>query len=75
MDVCESYIEAAKINYNSNPVLRWCLTNVQVKRDEGGNRGPDKKHSTGRIDGAVALLDALVVYLDKRKDYRNLQKI
>lgn len=75
MDVCESYLESGKINYNANPILRWCLSNVVVKKDEGGNRGPDKKKATGRIDGAVALLDALVVYLNKRDDYRKLQGI
>lgn len=75
MDLCESLLESGKINYNNNPVLRWNLTNVIVKKDDGGNKGPDKKHSTGRIDGAVALLDALVVYQDKKKDYKNLQRI
>lgn len=75
MDTCEAMLESNLINYNNNPVLRWCLTNVVVKKDEGGNKGPDKKHSTGRIDGAVALLDAIVVYLNKKQEYRNLQGI
>lgn len=75
MDTTEALIESGKINYNMNPVLRWCLTNVVVKKDEGGNRSPDKKRSVSKIDGAVCLLDAMVVYLDNLKDYRNLQKI
>lgn len=75
MDLTEALLEANQINYNSNPVLRWCLTNVIVKKDEGGNKGPDKKHSTGRIDGAVALLDAMVIYLNNKQEYQNLQGI
>ena len=75
MDFLEAKILANEINYDMNPVLRWCLTNVVVKLDEGGNKGPDKKRSVSRIDGAVALLDAIVVLLDNMKDYRNLQKV
>lgn len=75
MDSLEALIESGRINYNMNPVLRWCLTNVVVKKDEGGNKAPDKKRSVSRIDGAVALLDAVVVYLNNILDYRNLQRI
>lgn len=75
MKYAKSLFEADKVNYNNNPVLRWCLTNVTVKRDEGNNMAPDKKHSNGRIDGAVSLLDAIVVLLDNKQDYYNLQKI
>lgn len=75
MDYLEALLEANKVNYNMNPVLRWCLTNVVVKKDEGGNKGPDKKRSVSKIDGAVALLDSIVVLLNNMKDYNNLQKI
>lgn len=75
MDFLQALIEANKINYNMNPVLRWCLTNVIVKIDEGGNRSPDKKRSVSKIDGAVCLLDAIVVLLNNLKDYNNLQRI
>lgn len=75
MKLTKSMLESGKINYNNNPVLRWCLTNVVKKLDEGGNEGPDKKHSNGRIDGAVSLLDAMVIYNTNRLDYRKLQRI
>ena len=32
-----------KVNYNNNPVLRWCLTNTEVKRDENDNIRPVKR--------------------------------
>lgn len=75
MDYLEALLEADKINYNMNPVLRWCLTNVVVKKDEGGNKGPDKKRSVSKIDGAVCLLDSIVVLMNNMRDYCNLQRI
>ena len=75
MDFLEARLLSDNVNYNMNPVLRWCLTNVVVKLDEGGNKGPDKRRSVSRIDGAVSLLDAVVVYLNNLKDYKNLQRI
>ncbi len=75
MNFVESELEKDGFNYNNNPVLRWNLTNAAEKKDEGGNRGIDKKRSAGRIDGAVSLLDAIVVYLDNKQDYENLQDI
>jgi phage terminase large subunit-like protein len=32
-----------KVNYNNNPVLKWCLTNTEVKRDENDNIRPVKR--------------------------------
>lgn len=64
-----------RIIYNSNPILKWCLTNTQVKVDENDNMRPVKgKNSKMRIDGAVALIDAYVVYLNHRDDYRAMQE-
>jgi phage terminase large subunit-like protein len=40
---------------NMSPVLDWCMDNVTVAMDSSGNRKFDKRRSTGRIDGAVAL--------------------
>jgi len=35
-----------KVNYNNNPVLKWCLTNTEVKRDENDNIRPVKRKET-----------------------------
>lgn len=32
--------------YNNNPVLKWCLTNTEVKRDENDNIRPVKRKET-----------------------------
>lgn len=73
MNFVESELYDNGINYNNNPVLRWCLTNAAIKLDEGNNKGVDKKKSFGRIDGTVSLLDSVVVYLDNKQEYENLQ--
>lgn len=60
-----------KINYNNNPILKWCLSNVAVKEDDNENIRPVKRKSRARIDGAVSLLDAYVVYFEHLQEYSN----
>ncbi len=60
------------IVYNNNPITKWCLTNLAVKTDVNGNIQPIKAvHQTRRIDGAMAILDAYVAYIDNKDEYRN----
>lgn len=64
---------AKRINYNDNPILKWCLTNTSVKRDENDNIRPVKgQKSRQRIDGAVSLLIAYTVLFRHMDDYRAL---
>lgn len=59
--------------YNDNPILKWCLTNTQIKVDENDNLRPIKgQNSKLRIDGTVSLIDAFVVYMKHYEDYNNL---
>lgn len=61
------------INYNNNPVLKWCLTNTSVKRDENDNIRPIKgQNSRQRIDGTMSLLTAYTVFFEKMSDYKAL---
>ncbi|MDR3543794.1 MAG: terminase large subunit, partial [Desulfosporosinus sp.] len=53
---------AKKINYNKNPLLEFCLTNLGVVYDRNNNITPVKVKSRGFIDGAMSLLDAYCVY-------------
>jgi phage terminase large subunit-like protein len=55
----ETMIVGKKIHHDGNPVLRWCMSNVAVASDASGNSRPDKENSSERIDGAVALVDAI----------------
>ena len=64
---------AKRINFNSNPVLKWCLTNTNVKRDDNDNIRPIKGQSSRqRIDGAVSLLIAYTVLFNNLQDYLNI---
>jgi len=56
------------VNYNNNPILKWCLSNTAVKKSGLNNIAPDKITDKRRIDGAVSLLNAWVVYV---RDYEN----
>ncbi|WP_167553426.1 terminase large subunit [Paracoccus yeei] len=45
--------------HGGHPVLRWNASNVAVRHDPAGNIKPDKERSSERIDGVVALCNAL----------------
>ena len=60
-----------QINYNNNPILKWCLSNMSIKADENNNIRPIKEHQTQRIDGAVSLIDAMCIYYQNKNDYIN----
>ena len=61
-----------KVNYNKNPVLLWCLTNTAVKKSGVNNIQPVKISDKRRIDGAVSLLNAWVIYVRDFEDYMYL---
>ena len=63
-------LQAKKINYNNNPLLKWCITNTGVKTDVNGNIQPVKAQSAKyRIVGLASLLDAYVGLLDHYQEY------
>lgn len=39
----EADLADKKVNYNNNPITKWCLTNTEVKRDENDNIRPVKR--------------------------------
>jgi phage terminase large subunit-like protein len=67
-------IMSRKIRHGGNPVLRWMADNLMVSTDPAENVKPDKKKSTERIDGMVALimaLDRTLRHEDKRSVYED----
>ncbi|MFO3720369.1 terminase large subunit [Staphylococcus felis] len=59
-----------KVNYNNNPILKWCLTNTGVETDRNGNIVPVKNQSPKRrIDGTASLLDAYVGLFDNYESF------
>jgi phage terminase large subunit-like protein len=66
-------LKEKKVNYNNNPILKWCLTNTVIKVDDNENIRPIKsRNQRQRIDGTVSLIDAYVVYSRHRDDYQNM---
>lgn len=73
MKLLASDLEAKIINYNNNPILKWCLTNTQIEIDKNENIRPVKgKNPKQRIDGTVSLIDAYVILQNHYDDYINL---
>ncbi len=67
--------QAHLINYNNNPVTKWCLSNTAVKTDPAGNIKFDKsKNRKLRIDGTASLYDAYFGLMDNFITYKQLIK-
>ena len=63
-------LKAKKINFNNNPVLKWCLTNTGIEQDRNGNIVPVKNQSPKmRIDGTASLLDSYVGLYDHFEEF------
>ena len=75
MKQLEADLIEKNVNYNNNPVLKWCLCNTAVKRDEDDNIRPVKgQKQRARIDGAVSLIIAYCVLFEKMNDYLAMQE-
>lgn len=59
MDKAEELLMNGATAHSEHPVLTMCMANCRVERDAAGNRKLNKAKSTGRIDGAVAMVMAL----------------
>ncbi len=55
VDAIEEKILNAELRHGGNPVLTMCAANAVSTTDPAGNRKLDKRRTTGRIDGFVAL--------------------
>jgi len=59
MQEFEKLVLARKIRHDGNPVMRWMIKNVSVRKDSNGNVRPDKDKSKDKIDGVTAGLMGL----------------
>lgn len=48
-----------RLVHGSNPVLNWNAANIVARRDVNMNMAPDRKRSSDKIDGMVALIMAI----------------
>ncbi len=72
----ERLIMELLINHAGNPILRWMMSNIMLVRDTNDNIRPDKSKSKNKIDGIVALIIALCVYMtgDSEPDINEIYK-
>jgi phage terminase large subunit-like protein len=59
MMALERLVMGKLIAHGNNPVLAWNVHNVVVYKDTNGNIKADRRKSTEKIDGAVALAMAI----------------
>jgi phage terminase large subunit-like protein len=57
----EEIVKNKKLAHGDHPVLKSCVMQTVIVRDDAGNRKPSKRKSSGRIDGLVALAMAVGV--------------
>lgn len=48
---------------DNNEITRWCFRNVELKSDYNGNVKPNKGIKAKKIDGVIAIIQALGMYL------------
>lgn len=69
MSVPTKWLEAEvfrhNMNFLHNPVMRWMFGNVVIYTDPNANIKLDKGRSRNKIDGVVALVDAIGGWLNK----------
>lgn len=72
MQMLGADLQAQRVIYNNNPILKWCLTNTGIQTDRNGNIVPIKNQSPRqRIDGAAALLDCYVGLYEHYNEFIN----
>lgn len=72
INLVEADFKARLINYNENPVDRWCLKNSCLKVDEKRQALIVKSEKTKRIDGAVTLACVYEMYRRYKSDMKKL---
>lgn len=74
MKFCESEFKHQRINYNSNPVDKWCLSNGGIQVDNLGHCLCVKKETNKRIDGAVTFIILYETYKRYRSEFSQYVK-
>ncbi|GIV51427.1 MAG: terminase [Candidatus Kapaibacterium sp.] len=57
----ESLVLENRLRHDGNELLRWAVNNVEIQQDHAGNRKPDKRSRSGKIDPANAMVMAVQV--------------
>ncbi len=73
MKMLEADLKAKTVNYNANPILKWCFANTAIKVDDNENIRPCKgANRRQRVDGVFSLIDAYVGLQAQQENYMAL---
>lgn len=72
----EAFIRDRVVDLMDNPVLRWMFRNVIIYKDANDNIKLDKKKSPNKIDGVVAVVDAIggMMSIEAEKDSKTMYR-
>lgn len=59
----ERIILSGKAVIDNNEITRWCFRNVEIKQDWNDNSKPVKSSRMKKIDGVIAMIQSLGIYL------------
>lgn len=59
----ERLIKSNKVIIDDNPITRWCFSNCTLKFDHNENCKPIKEQPNNKIDGVIAMIQALGILL------------
>ncbi len=69
----ERLILKGQVVLDDNPIMRYCLRNVELKMDWNGNVKPMKSSEKKKIDGVISSLQALAAYMEATANYQGTQ--
>lgn len=72
INLVEAELKSRNINYNENPVDRWCFGNACLKLNDRRQALVIKPSNDKKIDGAVTLVSLFELYRRYKSDLRNL---
>lgn len=74
MKLVEADLKSNLINYNNNPIDKWCLENTALNMNSREEIMPVKVQGKEdkKIDGAVTMIIAQKVYIDNRTEFLSL---
>ncbi len=67
----ERSIMCGEVVLDDNPITRWCFRNVELRTDYNGNCKPNKGVEGKKIDGVIAAIQALAVFIIRNENYYN----
>ena len=72
INLVEADLKARLINYNENPVDRWCFSNSCLKLNEARQAIVIKQDDTKKIDGTVTLVSLYEMFRRYKSEFKKL---